>query len=250
VSALEHPHPLVVRLAVAITGASSLGAGGAAVFLTDNGTGSAALVTLGGILLLASGLWDRLDSVEFAGTKLQLQLVERLRDRAVVAEAEGNQAVAAALREEAQNLLEEARPHAAAYERLRDSLAPGFERTRKLEEMVANARTAARQSKHDPAKVRQLFDTGTDGNRIFALGLMEEDEDLRDFNSSLTAIEHSRSAFEQYHALHLAELMLSTLSGDQREQLKTTLTEHPGNATYIQPGTDRWIVAQRIMSRL
>lgn len=220
------------------------------MFVTDNGTGSAALVTLGGILLLVSGLWDRLDSVEFAGTKIQLQLVERLSARAAVAEAEGNKAGAAALRAEALALLGEARPHAASYERLRKSLAPGSERTGKLEDMVAEARAAARLTKHDPADVRQLFDSGTDGNRMFALGLMEEDEDLRDLDAALEAIEHSHSAFEQYHALYLAELMLPTLTSDQREKLKTMLAERPGNATYIKPGTDRWIVAQRIASRL
>jgi hypothetical protein len=220
------------------------------VFVTNNGTGSAALVTLGGILLLVSALWDRLDSVEFAGSKIQLQLVERLSARAAVAEAEGNNAGAAALRAEALALLGEARPHAASYERLRESLAPGSERTARLEDVVAEARAAARREKHDPAEVRRLFDTGTDGNRMFALGLMEEDESLRDFDVSLEAIEHSRSAFEQFHALRLAELMLPTLTSEQRDTLKTMLVEQPGNATYIQPGRDRWIVAQRIASRL
>jgi hypothetical protein len=239
-----------VRVAVAIAGVGLLVAGGTAVFVTDNGTGSAALVSLGAALLLAAGLWDRLESFEFAGAKMQMRIVERLRDRAAEAEARGDTAVAAALREEARALLEEARPIAASYEQLRESLAPGPERTAKLEAVVAEARAAARQRRHEPAEVRQLFERGTDGERMYALGLMQEDERLRDFAVSLEAIEHSRSAFEQYYALSLAELMLPALTEDQRRQLDAMLTKRPGNAAYIRPGTDRWIVAEQILSSL
>ena len=76
------PPQVFVRLAVAIAGVGLLVAGGIAVFVTDNGTGSAALVSLGAALLLAAGLWDRLESFEFAGAKMQMRVVERLRDRA------------------------------------------------------------------------------------------------------------------------------------------------------------------------
>ena len=93
-----------------------------------------------------------------------------------------------------------------------------------------------------------MFERGTDGERMYALGLMQEDERLRDFAVSLEAIEHSRSAFEQYYALSLAELMLPALTKDQRRELEAMLTERPGNAAYITPGTDRWSFAQRILS--
>jgi len=222
--------------------------GGVAVFVTDNGTGSAALVTIGGVLVVAAGLWDRLESFEFGGAKMQL--VKRLRDRADEAEARGDTAAAAALRDEAQALLEEARPVAASYERLRESLAPGPERTAKLEGLVAEARASARQRAWDPAEVKRLFESGADGDRIFALGLMQEDERVRDFDASLTAIEHSRSAFEQYYGLALAELMLPDLTKDQRRELETLLTSGRGNARRISPGTDRSNVAQRILTRL
>ena len=244
------PPQLFLRVAVALTGVGLLVAGATAVFVTDNGTGSAALVSIGAALLLAAGLWDRLESFEFAGAKMQMRIVERLRDRAAEAEARGDAAVAAALREEARALLDEARPIAASYEQLRESLTSGPERTAKLEELVAKARAAARETARDPAEVRQLFERGDEGERIYALGLMEEDERLRDFAVSLEAIEHSRSAFEQYHALYLAELMLPALTTVQRRELEAMLTKQPGNAAYIRPGTDRWSVAQQILSRL
>jgi hypothetical protein len=241
---------LLIRVAVGIAGVGLLAAGGVAVFVTDNGTGSAALVSIGAVLILAAGLWDRLESFEFAGSKWQLRVVERLRDRAAEAEARGDTAVAAALREEAQALLEEARPLAASYERLRESLTPGAERTAKLEDVVAEARAAARRRAHEPAEVRDLFDSGKDGNRIYALALMLEDERVRDLNVSLEAIEHSRSAFEQYYALSLADSMLPNLTKDQSGELGALLTDRRGNAVHIKPGTDRWGVAQRILSRL
>jgi hypothetical protein len=227
-----------------------LAAGGTAVFLTDNGTGSAALVSIGAALLVVAAFWDRLESFELAGAKMQLRMVERLRDRAAEAEARGDTAVADALRAEARAVLDEARPVAASYEQLRESLAPGPERTAKLDDLVAEARAAARRKAWEPAEARQLFESGTDGNRIYALGLMQEDERLRDFATSLEAIEYSRSAFEQWHALYLAQLMLPTLTNDQRRELEAMLTKRPGKADHIRPGTDRWIIAQQILSQL
>ena len=51
------PPQLFLRVAVALTGVGLLAAGATAVFVTDNGTGSAALVAIGAALLLAAGLW-------------------------------------------------------------------------------------------------------------------------------------------------------------------------------------------------
>jgi hypothetical protein len=242
--------PLVIRVVVAVIGVSLLAVGATAVFATENGTGSAALVSIGAVLLVAAGLWDRLESLEFAGAKLQLRIVEQLRRRADEAEARGDHTVADALRAEAQALLDEARPVAASYEQLRQSLAPGPERTAKLEQRVAQARAAARGKGHEPAEVRQLFDSGSEGNRIYALGLMLEDARLRDFAIALDVIERSRSAFEQYYGLYLAQLMLPALTNEQRRELETMLTKRPGKAAHIKPGTDRWIVAQDILSQL
>src|SRR5580765_5434009 len=98
---------MFVRVAVAITGLALLAAGCVAVFVTDNGTGSASLVSIGGVLLVAAGVWDRLETFEFGGAKWQLRIVERLSDRAAEAEARGDTAAAATLREEARALLEE-----------------------------------------------------------------------------------------------------------------------------------------------
>lgn len=246
----DRPSQLSLRVAVALIGAGLLAAGATAVFVTDNGTGSAALMAIGAALLLASGLWDRLESIEFGGAKMQIRIAERVRDLAAAADARGETEVAAALREEARALLDEARPVAASYEQLRESLTPGPERTGKLESIVDEARAAARRQSHEPAEVRQLFESGRIGDRIYALGLMQADERLRDFAIALEAIEHSRSAFEQYHALALAEMMLPALTTDQRRELQAMLTEKPGNAAYIKPGTDRYGVAQRILSRL
>ena len=225
-------------------------AGATAGFVTDNGTGSAALVSIGAALLLPAGLCDRLESFEFAGAKMQMRIVERLRDRAAEAEARGDAAVAAALREEGATAARRGSPDR-GFIRTTARVPGVWPRTDgEVEQLVAKARAAARETPRDPAEVRQLFERGDEGERIYALGLMEEDERLRDFAVSLEAIEHSQSAFEQYHALYLAELMLPALTKDQRRKLKAMLTKRPGNAAYIRPGTDRWSVAQQILSSL
>jgi hypothetical protein len=242
--------PSPIRVIVALAGLGLLGAGVVAVFVTDNGTGSAALVSVGAALLVVAGVWDRLQSVELPGAKVQLQVVEHLRDRADEADARGDTAVAEALRTEARGLLDDARPLASSYEQLRESLAPGAERTAKLEEVVAKAKAAAAQAEWQPAQVQQLFESSTDGNRIYALALMEADERLRDFGTALDVIEHSRSAFEQWHALHVAQLMLPTLTNDERRTLRTLLSEQPGQARHIKPGTDRWRIAQQLLTEL
>jgi hypothetical protein len=248
--ALHRMRPSLIRVAVAVAGVSLLAAGGTAVFVTDNGPGSAAMVTLGAALVVAAGMWDRLETFEFAGAKMQMRIVERLRDRAVEAEARGDTAAADALRAEARALLEEARPVATSYEQLRESLSPGAERTAKLEELVVEARAATQRKAWEPLEVRQLFESGTDGNRIYALALMEADERLRDFETAMEAVEHSRSAFEQWHALYLALLMLPTLADEQRRQLESLLTDRPANAAHIKPGTDRWTITQQILGQL
>lgn len=113
------------------------------------------------------------------------------------AEARGDTAGAAALRAEAQALLDEAHPVAVSYEQLRESLAAGPERTAELERQVGKARAAARQGGTNPQRYCVCSKPGTDGERIYALALMLEDERLRDFAASMDAIERSRSAFEQ-----------------------------------------------------
>jgi hypothetical protein len=246
-----------IRLAATALGIAALVTGAVAVFDTDNGSGTAALLAIGLVLLVIAAFGHRIVKLRGAGVEVELAKVAvrsaavQLEVAATRAELHGDDESAAALRAQAEAVLDVAQlaaPAATAYEQLRQTMDSGWERTMKQQEIVNQARTAARERDHDPAEVRALFNTGKVGNRIYALGLMQEDPRLRDFAATLEAIRGSRSAFEQYTALRLAEEMLDDLSADDRDELRRTLEAE--RRRYITPDTDRWPIAERILSKL
>ena len=81
-----------------------------------------------------------------------------------------------------------------------------------LEEIVARARRLAAEQPFEPAEVLRWLREGSEEERITALAMMQAKRELRDFDAALAAIEHSRSAFEQYHALLLAAEMTDDLA--------------------------------------
>lgn len=66
-------------MGVALLGLVFLGGGIVAVFLTDNGPGSAALVTLGALAFGVAIFSDRIESIELGGAKLKLRTLARQR---------------------------------------------------------------------------------------------------------------------------------------------------------------------------
>jgi hypothetical protein len=60
-----------------LVGAATFGAGVVAVFRTNNGTGSAALLTIGAVFVGFSVLGDRVESVKFGGAKLGIRDIAR-----------------------------------------------------------------------------------------------------------------------------------------------------------------------------
>jgi hypothetical protein len=246
-----------IRLAATALGIAALVTGAVAVFNTSNGSGTAALLAIGLALLVIAAFGHRIVKLRGAGVEVELARVAvrsaavQLEAAATRAELHGDDESATALRAQAEAVLDLAQlaaPAASAYEQLRQTMDSGWERTMKQQEIVNQARTAARERDHDPAEVRALFNSGKVGNRIYALGLMQEDPRVRDFAATLEAIRGSRSAFEQYTALRLAEEMLTDLSAEERDELRRTLVAE--RRRYITPGTDRWPIAERILSKL
>jgi len=184
-----------VRVVAATLGAAVLAAGGVAVFVTDNGTGSAALVAVGAALGALALFGDRIASMGVAGAQFSLvQASTQLQAAADEADAAGDPVAADRLREQAAQLLQLAQPAAERYEQLRQRPS-GRERTRRMTALVQEARSAARSERWEPESVRQLFQTGGDGMRLYALGLMEADPALSDLWSVIDAIDSYRSAF-------------------------------------------------------
>jgi hypothetical protein len=85
--------------------------------------------------------------------------------------------------------------------------------------------------------------------RITALGLMQGNPRLRDFEAALDAIDDSRSAFEQYHGLHLGELMAPDLTPSERAQL-LLVTERALRSRRVRRDSDRRVTGERLLASL
>jgi hypothetical protein len=242
------PFSLWLRLLLGMLGAASFGAGVAAVFLSTNGTGTGVLVAFGGIVLVLALLGDRIESLEFGGTKLKMRAAAAEKFAlAEDSENRGDRVTAAKLRAEAQALLEAAGPIAAEYRTVRGSMPAGPARTMAMELVVARARKLADEQTFDPAEVLRWLREGNDEERVTALAMMQAKPELRNFDSVLTAIKRARTPFEQYHALLLADMMLDDLDAGDK-QLLVEVVKGVRDQRFRRD-TDRWLLSERIMRR-
>jgi hypothetical protein len=206
----------VTRVGAALLGMAIFGAGVAAVFGTENGTGAAALLAIGAGFFVFAVLGDRVQSLEFGGVNLTIRdLARQTFTLAKEAEQRGEDETAERLRAVGRAL----QGLATEYRRLRSSMRAGGERTGALEHVMTEARRLSRSEEFEPVDVATWFDQGTAEARITALGLMQGNPDVRDFEAALDAIEDPHSAFEQYHGLKLAEMMIPDLTRGQQAQL-------------------------------
>ncbi|OKJ62505.1 hypothetical protein [Streptomyces sp. CB02261] len=218
-----------LRMLTALIGAGSFGLGTFAVFATQNGTGAAALIVFGGVLLLLALLGSLVESLEFGGATLRLRAVAAERF-ALAEESErlGDIATAHQLRAEARTLLDAAGPIATDYGSVRGSMPPGAARTRALEEVIARARSLAQEKSFESAEVARWLREGTDEERITALAMMQARPELRNFEATLASIRHPRTPFEQYHAMLLAVQMADQLDQGQARRLAETVERQKG----------------------
>jgi hypothetical protein len=244
------PFTPLVRILLALLGTGSFGAGTLAVFVTENGTGSAVLLAFGGVLLVLAVLGTGIESLEFGGARLKLRAAAA--DKYALAEASeeaGNEDLAEQLRAEARTLLEAAAgPVAANYRAIRWSMEAGPERTMALEAVVAQAHRLATEQSFEPDQVRDWLRHGTEEERITALAMMQARPDLRDFGAVVATIDDSRSAFEQHHAMRLALDMVDSLDEVQRIRLAQTVRSVRGFR--FRRDTDRWQLSEAILHRL
>lgn len=238
-----------LRLLLGLLGAGSFGTGVLAVFVTENGTGAGVLLAFGGVVLIVALLGNRIESFEFGGAKLRLRAAAAERFAlAEESQRRGDTATADQLRAEAQALLEAAGPIAADYRSVRGAMRPGPDRTRALEDVAGRARRLAAEQPFDPAEVVRWLREGSEEERITALAMMQAKRELRDFDAALAAIEHSRSAFEQYHAMLLAAEMIDDLDAAQRRRLAEAIKAQRG--LRFRRDTDRWRLSEDILRRL
>jgi hypothetical protein len=199
--------------------------------------------------LVLGGLGDRIESLKVGNVEVRLRaLAERLIQRADEAVDRGDTEAAGQLREEAERLLRQASPATRDYEELRRTLPAGRQRTAELYNVVYAARQDSKKEHPSAEAVRDTFRRGGDGDRVYALVLMQEDPATGDLACVLDAISGSRSAFEQYQALATALKMLPLLDGSSRKQLADAIRQQMKSGGYITPSTDRWALAQEILN--
>lgn len=237
------------RVVGVVIGLLTLVSGAIAVFGTDNEVGSAALVTAGVAILGLAVFGNRLRAFEVAGVRLELiRQAEDAQLEAAAARASGELDRAEQLENHAQSLLMAASAVGSRYEHLRATEQPGWNRTSRMETLLRDARDLDTE-RLTATDVARIFDTGTDGNRIAALALIERSPRLATGSVLVDGILRSRSAFEQYHALVAAERALDHLAADDRsrvgEAVEAVLAGPLGESS-----SDRRTVARRIAARL
>jgi hypothetical protein len=149
--------------------------------------------------------------------------------------------------------LQRANEKANLYESARTQLQPGFQRTRAMNKILSEIRTTALGNKQEAAKsLAELINENSDGSRIAAIGILQIEPDPQHLPFTLDAINHSRSAFEQYQALSAAKQLVPHLSSEQKSQLKEAIESQRGDRPdqYIKPGTDRYVLSEQILPKL
>ncbi|GAB3456278.1 hypothetical protein GCM10027570_37610 [Streptomonospora sediminis] len=238
----------LMRSLTAVLGLGSFSLGAAAVFLTANGTGAAALIIFGGVLLVLALFGDRIDSLEFGGANLRMRAAAAAKYAlAEESDERGDTAAGDRLRGEARALLEAAGAIAEDYRSTRRTMPSGPRRTAIMERIVERARDLARAGGTDADQVREWLRSGDEERRVTALGMMQADPDLRDFEALLPLVEMAGSAFEQYHALLLAEKMADSLEDGQRARLAEAVVAGKTNHDF---GRHRGEVAEALVERL
>jgi hypothetical protein len=135
------------------------------------------------------------------------------------------------------------------YEELRATMASGPRRTASMEDLVRKARQLTRTEQFTALDAGRMFASGSEGARIMALALMEGDLGLADVRAVLSAIQTPSSAFEQYHALTVANLLVSSLNTDQRAELEQILSSADTRSRW-SGDTSRASLADSILGRL
>jgi hypothetical protein len=141
---------------------------------------------------------------------------------------------------------------ARTYERLRATLPSSSQRTFEMSKITAEARAIAQATLITSADAISLFQEGREGSRVVALAVMQAKPDPAYFPLVLDAIDHSRSAFEQYQALRTAQVLLPMLSAEQKQQLAQVISHQQSGqpGTHITPDSDRRPLSDNILKAI
>lgn len=239
--------PIWVQCVAFLAGLVLTATGAVAVFVTSNSAGAATLVATGAAVSIVGLYANRIQSIEGGGVRVQLaEAVIGKLQAAEEAEQGGQPELAQTLRNDAERLMALANPVAGEYESIRRNHMPGDERTRKLERIVVDARRLAPHVP-DSAAVERLFDTGQEGNRLTAIAIMQARPELASLRVASVGALSPMSAFEQFHALALIDVMsTSERWASESDQLRSVV-ERALQDERVQTAVDRKRLATRIL---
>ncbi len=235
---------MVVRALVAIFGLGLTGAGIAAVFTTTAGAGSAALVGAGSLLVVLGALGAQIESLRYGN----LELI--LRRKADEAKLRGDPKSAEILEQAADTVSGRMTKTARSYESIRGGMASSHERTKELDKIVEEARADAHNSNFDQQYVFTQLWTGSEGERVWALAVLQERPELATTGAVLEAVQRPDQKCDEHHALVLAKnfVELPTTSQWARERVVKAV-ESLVDAGVLGKDTVRLEVAKDILAK-
>jgi hypothetical protein len=206
---------LLISSGLAILGLALAAVGIVAIFTTESDAGTAALLGFGALLLLFAIAGDRLESLRFGDLEL------RLRHEASHAEKRGDLETAKALRNAADTLAGRAATAAERYNKMRQKMPAGWERTGAMGQLVTEAKKDARAAELDREEILRMLGTGSEGARVWALSILQERPEFATPRAVLDAIERPDNMFDWREALLLGGKFaeLDTTRPWQRERL-------------------------------
>jgi hypothetical protein len=234
----------VVAAALVILGLALIATGIAAVFTTTNDVGSAALMAMGGLLFLLGAIGDRLESLRYG----DLEVV--LRRKAEEASKRGDTETAQALQRAADRIASRVKSSSHSYKRIRSSMPAGQPRTEQMQEIILAAHDDATDPSLDEEQVLQLLWTGSEGARVWALGVLQQKPELATVRSILEAVSRPDQMFDQYQALVLAEAFLEhpSIRAWSRERILRAV-RHQLDSGALGEDEDSLRVARRILGQ-
>lgn len=225
---------LGTRLLVGAIGLGLLVAGAVKALSESGNGGGVALVVAGALLLISPFILGRIERLSVTASGFDLQLTREISEL-------GAPKTAQVL--DRTELAKFAESYAFVHEELRD---PQYRdaRVHLQDLLVERAAGVSRREKMNVTEVRTLFKNGSPMLRVLTLGLMQGDPSLADGATIVSAIADSRSANEQFQGLRLALQCWHNLARSDRHAIQSAARDSP----YIQPGTDRQSLADRLLT--
>jgi hypothetical protein len=174
---------------------------------------------------------------------------KRAEETATGSEREGLQKLRKDLQAQLAALLE----IGARYEEIREKESPGPNRTSKFSKQFAEARERVRDTEMDVETANELFERGSQGDRLVVIALAQETKNPELFPLMIEAIEHPEAAFLQAQALIATQDMLPKLNEEQKRRLVEVINDQRsgGEGKYIIPENKfRWATSEMILTVL